>query len=180
MVRFVKTVLVAAALSASFAGSFAALAEDAPAPKTEAKADAPKSEKKEIKNGYMVKVEGMMCAACEAKVKKALEGVEGVKKVKACHKAGAACVEMEDKKELTKDAAEKALAGLKDFKVTGVEKCEAGKCGKKGECKDGKCDGKNAKACHKKGAKADDKKEECTECDKDGDKKDAKKEEKKD
>lgn len=100
------------------------------------------------KAGFIVSVEGMTCPACEAKVKKALEGVKGVKSAKACHKAGKACVVMADEKgALSKEDAEKALAGT-DFKVTAVAKCEAGKCEK------GKCDKKEKKEDKKEEKKA--------------------------
>ena len=39
-----------------------------------------------------MKIEGMMCGHCEARVKKALEAVPGVEKAEVSHVAGAAVV----------------------------------------------------------------------------------------
>ncbi len=127
MLKLIKSALLAAALLAPTA---ATVAQAAPAAAPAAAPEKAKCDKDACKNAYEVKVTGMMCAACEAKVKKAFEGVEGVKSAKACHKGGTVSVMMEDKKELTKEAAEKALVNLKEFKVTDVEKCKAKKCKK--------------------------------------------------
>jgi len=100
--------------------------------KKEAKGEAPAKHAKDLEktkqaaaeNITVVSVEGMMCAACQAKVKAALEKVDGVKHVKAVSAAGKAYVSLKPKAELTQDAAVKALAELKEFKVTGVAKAK--------------------------------------------------------
>ncbi|MBQ7587695.1 MAG: heavy metal translocating P-type ATPase [Lachnospiraceae bacterium] len=65
-----------------------------------------------------LKVEGMMCAHCEARVKKALEAIEGVDSAVADHEAGTAVVTMsaEVPDETLKEAVE-----AQDYKVLGVE-----------------------------------------------------------
>ena len=103
--------------------------------KKEAKGEAPAKHAKDLEktkqaaaeNITVVSVEGMMCAACQAKVKAALEKVDGVKHVKAVSAAGKAYVSLKPKAELTQDAAVKALAELKEFKVTGVAKAKSEK-----------------------------------------------------
>ena len=50
-----------------------------------------------------LKIEGMMCAHCEAHTKKALEAVEGVSVAEVSHTSGTAVVT------LTKDVADAAL-----------------------------------------------------------------------
>ena len=65
-----------------------------------------------------LKVEGMMCMHCEARVKKALEALEGVAEAKVSHTEGTAVVT------LTADVADetlKAAVEAKDYKVLGVE-----------------------------------------------------------
>ena len=39
-----------------------------------------------------MKIEGMMCGHCEARVKKVLEGIDGVEKADVSHEAGSAVV----------------------------------------------------------------------------------------
>ncbi len=65
-----------------------------------------------------LKVEGMMCAHCEARVKKALEAVEGVDSAVADHEAGTAVVTIsaDVSDETLKEAVE-----AQDYKVLGVE-----------------------------------------------------------
>ena len=65
-----------------------------------------------------LKVEGMMCAHCEARVKKALEAVPGVESAAADHSAGTAVVTL---KEAVADEALKAAVEAQDYRVLGVE-----------------------------------------------------------
>lgn len=65
-----------------------------------------------------LKVEGMMCEHCEARVKKALEALEGVESAVADHNAGTAVVK------LSADVSDEILAAAveeQDYKVNGVE-----------------------------------------------------------
>ncbi len=65
-----------------------------------------------------LKIEGMMCPHCEARVKKALEALEGVESAVASHEAGTAVVT------LSKDVANEALKAAveaQDYQVLGVE-----------------------------------------------------------
>ena len=65
-----------------------------------------------------LKVEGMMCPHCEARVKKALEAVEGVESAVADHEKGTAVVT------LLAPVADEALCAAvqaQDYKVLGVE-----------------------------------------------------------
>ena len=52
----------------------------------------PKHIKEEKKMEKTMKIEGMMCGHCEARVKKTLEGIEGVTEAKVSHTAGTAIV----------------------------------------------------------------------------------------
>lgn len=64
-----------------------------------------------------MKVEGMMCEHCEARVKKALEALEGVESAVADHNAGTAVVKM------TSEVNDEVLSGAveaQDYKVTGI------------------------------------------------------------
>ncbi|MBO7702951.1 MAG: HAD-IC family P-type ATPase, partial [Solobacterium sp.] len=77
-----------------------------------------KEEKEKTTMEKVLHVEGMMCAHCEANVKKALEAIEGVESAIADHEAGTAKVT------LTKDVANEVLkeaVEAKDYKVTGIE-----------------------------------------------------------
>ncbi len=65
-----------------------------------------------------LKIEGMMCAHCEASVKKALEAVPGVESAAADHTAGTAIVTLRDDVE---DEALRAAVEARDYKVLGVE-----------------------------------------------------------
>ena len=61
-----------------------------------------------------LKVEGMMCEHCEARVKKALEAIEGVESAVADHNAGTAVVT------LSADVADEVLkeaVEAQDYKV---------------------------------------------------------------
>lgn len=65
-----------------------------------------------------IRIEGMMCAHCEASVKKALEALDGVASAEVSREAGTAVVA------LTKDVENTVLAKAvedKDFKVLGIE-----------------------------------------------------------
>ena len=48
------------------------------------------------KNKKTLKVEGMMCEHCEARVKNALEALDGVEKAEVSHKKGTAVVTCKD------------------------------------------------------------------------------------
>ena len=65
-----------------------------------------------------LKVEGMMCCHCEARVKKALEAIPGVSEAVASHTDGTAVVT------LTEDVADDVLKNAveaQDYKVTGIQ-----------------------------------------------------------
>ena len=82
-----------------------------------AKAVAAFMKKKEEKVTKTLKVEGMMCAHCEARVKKALEAVPGVESAAASHTAGMAVVT------LSAPVADEVLAAAveaQDYQVLGV------------------------------------------------------------
>ena len=63
-------------------------------------------------------IEGMMCAHCEANVKKALEALEGVENAQVSHEKGEAIVSLSS--EVDNDILKKAVED-KDYKVTGIE-----------------------------------------------------------
>ena len=65
-----------------------------------------------------LKVEGMMCSHCEARVKKALEAVPGVESAVADHTAGTAVVTLSAPVE---DEALRAAVEAQDYQVLGVE-----------------------------------------------------------
>ena len=76
------------------------------------------SAKEETTMTKTLKVEGMMCPHCEARVKKALEAVEGVESAVADHEKGTAVVT------LSAPVADEALCAAvqaQDYKVLGVE-----------------------------------------------------------
>ena len=54
-----------------------------------------------------MRIEGMMCPHCEARVKKTLEGIEGVASAEVSHKAGTAVVTLS--KELSGDVLKNAV-----------------------------------------------------------------------
>ena len=73
-------------------------------------------EKKSMKK--TMKIEGMMCGHCEARVKKTLEAIEGVAGAEVSHEAGTAVVTLE------KDVPDEVLKGAveaKDYPVLGIE-----------------------------------------------------------
>ena len=65
-----------------------------------------------------LKVEGMMCMHCEARVKKALEAVPGVESAVADHSAGTAVVTLSTP---VADDVLKAAVEAQDYKVLGIE-----------------------------------------------------------
>ena len=65
-----------------------------------------------------LKVEGMMCMHCEARVKKALEAVPGVESAVADHTAGTAVVTL---REPVADALLRGAVEAQDYKVLGME-----------------------------------------------------------
>ena len=65
-----------------------------------------------------LKVEGMMCGHCEARVKKALEAVPGVESAVADHNNGTAVVTLSAPVE---DDALRAAVEAQDYKVLGLE-----------------------------------------------------------
>jgi Cu2+-exporting ATPase len=76
------------------------------------------SDVKEINMTRTMNIEGMMCAHCEASVKKALEAVEGVASAEVSHEKGTAVVALSS--EVSDDVLKKAVED-KDYKVTGIE-----------------------------------------------------------
>ena len=65
-----------------------------------------------------LKITGMMCGHCEARVKKALEAVEGVAEAKVSHEAGTAVVTLNAPVE---DAVLKKAVEDQDYKVTAID-----------------------------------------------------------
>ena len=65
-----------------------------------------------------LKVEGMMCGHCEARVKKALEALPEVTEAVVSHEAGTAIVTLNA--EAADDVLKKAVED-KDYKVTGIQ-----------------------------------------------------------
>ena len=65
-----------------------------------------------------LKVEGMMCGHCEARVKKALEAIAGVESAVADHTAGTAVVTLSAE---VADETLRAAVEAEDYKVLGVE-----------------------------------------------------------
>lgn len=79
--------------------------------------------KKEAKKGKKsmqktIKIEGMMCGHCEARVKKCLEALPQVEEAVADHKKGRAVVTLSG--EIADEALKKAVED-QDYKVTGIE-----------------------------------------------------------
>ena len=65
-----------------------------------------------------IKVDGMMCSHCEARVKKALEAVEGVVSAAADHNTGYATVELD--RDVENEVLKKAVEA-QDYEVLGIE-----------------------------------------------------------
>lgn len=79
---------------------------------------AKKSNEKENKTMVRtMKIEGMMCAHCEARVKKALEELEGVQSAEVSHSAGTAVVTVSG----ASDEALKAAVVAQGYEVKGIE-----------------------------------------------------------
>ena len=66
----------------------------------------------------VLKIEGMMCGHCEARVKKALEAVDGVDEALVSHEAGTAVVTLS--KDVADDTLKKAVEA-QDYPVTSIE-----------------------------------------------------------
>lgn len=66
----------------------------------------------------VMKIEGMMCGHCEARVKKTLEGIEGVTEAVVSHEKGTAVVTLE--KEVA-DSVLKEAVEAQDYKVVSVQ-----------------------------------------------------------
>lgn len=65
-----------------------------------------------------LKIEGMMCGHCEARVKKALEAVSGVKQADVSHTAGTAVVTLETG--VADDVLQNAVEA-QDYTVIGIQ-----------------------------------------------------------
>ena len=76
------------------------------------------SRTEEITMTKTLKIEGMMCPHCEARVKKALEALDGVESAVASHTAGTAVVTLA--KEVGDDLLKNAVEA-QDYTVTGIE-----------------------------------------------------------
>ena len=63
-----------------------------------------------------MKIEGMMCAHCEATVKKALEAIDGVESAEVSHVSGTAVVTANG----VSDAALKDAVTAKGYEVSGI------------------------------------------------------------
>ena len=75
-----------------------------------------KQEEKEMTK--MMKIEGMMCGHCEARVKKCLEGIDGVTEASVSHEDGTAVVKLE--KEVSDEMLRKTVED-QDYKVLAIE-----------------------------------------------------------
>ena len=64
-----------------------------------------------------IKIEGMMCGHCEARVKKALEALSQVDSAEVSHEAGTAVVTLNS--DVSDDVLKKAVED-KDYKVTEI------------------------------------------------------------
>lgn len=65
-----------------------------------------------------LKIEGMMCGHCEARVKKALEAIDGVQQATVSHLNGTAVVTLE--KDVSNDVLKQAVEA-QDYQVTDVQ-----------------------------------------------------------
>ena len=74
--------------------------------------------KEETKMTKTMKIEGMMCGHCEARVKKTLEAIDGVKEAVVSHEAGTAVVTLE--KEVADEVLKNAVEA-QDYPVKGIE-----------------------------------------------------------
>ena len=66
----------------------------------------------------VMKIEGMMCGHCEARVKKVLEALDGVEQAEVSHETGTAVVEMTE--EVADEVLKKAVED-QDYKVLGID-----------------------------------------------------------
>ncbi len=85
------------------------------------KSAATENNKKESEENNMtktMKIEGMMCGHCEARVKKALEALEQVEQAEVSHEKGTAVVTL---KEAVVDMVLKKAVEDQDYKVTGIQ-----------------------------------------------------------
>ena len=76
------------------------------------------NQREELSMKRTIKIEGMMCAHCEARVKKALEALPGVTEAVASHEAGTAVVTLSEPVE---DEALKKAVEEQDYTVVGIE-----------------------------------------------------------
>jgi len=76
------------------------------------------SKKEENEMTRTMKIEGMMCGHCEARVKKALEALDGVQSAEVSHESGTAVVTLTD--DLDSAVLQKAVED-QDYKVLGIE-----------------------------------------------------------
>ena len=74
--------------------------------------------KEETKMTKTMKIEGMMCGHCEARVKKVLEALDGVEQAEVSHETGTAVVEMTE--EVADEVLKKAVED-QDYKVLGID-----------------------------------------------------------
>ena len=65
-----------------------------------------------------MKIEGMMCGHCEARVKKALEALDGVESAEVSHEKGTAIVTL--KSDVSNDSLKQAVEA-QDYKVVSIE-----------------------------------------------------------
>ena len=77
-----------------------------------------KENKEESTMTKTMKIEGMMCGHCEARVKKALEALEQVESAEVSHEAGTAVVTL--KEEVADDVLKKAVED-QDYEVKGIK-----------------------------------------------------------
>ena len=76
------------------------------------------NQREELSMKRTIKIEGMMCPHCEARVKKALEALPGVTEAVASHEAGTAVVTLSEPVE---DEALKKAVEEQDYTVVGIE-----------------------------------------------------------
>ncbi len=97
----------------------AAYGQGAPrAAKEQAEAENFENETEEVKMKKTMKIEGMMCGHCEARVKKCLEALPGVEEAAVSHEAGTAEVSLAG--EVADEALKKAVED-QDYKVLAIE-----------------------------------------------------------
>ena len=65
-----------------------------------------------------MKIEGMMCGHCEARIKKTLEAIPGVEAAEVSHEKGTAVVKMAS--EVADEVLKKAVED-QDYQVTGIQ-----------------------------------------------------------